>query len=265
MRTPRSLFSAMALVALAVPVSAAAQDSDEDLAKKLSNPVSSMISVPFQWNYDCCYGPSDGERVTLNIQPVIPVKLNDDWNLIVRTILPLVYQQPVAPGVDDAYGVSDVTQSFFFSPSTPHNGLTWAIGPAFLWPIGTDELGTQQWAAGPTGLVLKQDGKSTYGVLANHLWSYAGNDKRDEVSTTFVQPFYSYTTSSATTYGANLEASYDWEHKTWNVPMNLSVSQLYNLGGQRVQFGIGAKIYLVDEGDSPDWGVRATATFLFPE
>lgn len=250
---------------LAFALPASAQESDEDLAQKLSNPVASMISVPFQWNYDCCYGPSDGERLTLNIQPVVPVHLNDDWNLIVRTILPLVYQQPTAPGVGDAYGVSDVTQSFFFSPSTPQNGVTWAVGPVFLWPVGTDELGTRKWAAGPTGLVLKVDGKSTYGVLANHLWSYAGTDDRDDINSTFVQPFYSYTTASATTYGVNLEASYDWEHKTWNVPMNLTVSQLYNLGGQRVQFGIGAKLYLVDEGNAPDWGVRATATFLFPE
>jgi hypothetical protein len=262
LRTPTLVLAAMT-VAAALP--AAAQDSDEALAQKLSNPVASMISVPLQWNYDCCYGPSDGVRLTLNVQPVAPVHLNNDWNLIVRTILPLVYQQSVAPGVEESYGVSDITQSFFFSPSTPRNGVTWAVGPAFLWPVGTDELGTQKWAAGPTGLVLKVDGKSTYGLLANHLWSYAGADDRDDVSQTFVQPFYSYTTSTATTYGVNLEASYDWEHRTWNVPMNLSVSQLYTIGGQRVQFGIGAKLYLVEEGDSPDWGVRASATFLFPE
>lgn len=261
----RALSPLLAAISLIVPVSAVAQDSDEDLARKLSNPVSSMISVPLQWNYDCCYGPDDGERLTLHVQPVVPFKLNDDWNMIVRTIVPLVYQSSPAPGVENAYGVSDITQSFFFSPRQTSNGITWAVGPVFLWPTGTDELGTRKWGAGPTGLVLKQDGQATYGLLANHLWSYAGTDTRDDISTTFVQPFYSFTTRTATTYGVNLEASYDWTHRTWSVPANLTVSHLYNFGGQRVSLGIGAKLYLVDEGDAPDWGVRATATFLFPE
>jgi hypothetical protein len=255
----------LALVLAAHPLAVQAQDSDADLAKKLSNPVASMISVPVQWNYDCCYGPSDGERLTVNFQPVVPFKLNDDWNLIVRTIVPVVYQESPAPGVETAYGLSDVTQSFFFSPRETRNGITWAVGPAFLWPVGTDELGTQKWGAGPTGLVLKQDGHATYGVLANHIWSYAGEDSRDEVSSTFLQPFYSYTTADATTWGANLEASYDWTRQAWSVPANLTVSHLYKFGEQRVSLGVGVRLYLVDEGDSPDWGVRAVATFLFPE
>lgn len=255
----------LALVLAAQPQLGHAQESDADLAQKLSNPVSSMISVPLQWNYDCCYGPADGERLTLNVQPVVPFKLNDDWNLIVRTIVPVVYQEAPVPGVENTYGLSDVTQSFFFSPSKTVNGITWAVGPAFLWPIGTEELGTEKWGAGPTGLILKQDGQAMYGMLANHIWSYAGEESRDEVSQTFLQPFFSYTTADATTYGANVEASYDWTRGTWSVPANLTVSHLYKFGEQRVQLGIGLKLYLVDEGDSPDWGVRAVATFLFPE
>lgn len=247
------------------PYVAVAQESDADLAAKLSNPVSAMISVPVQWNYDCCYGPSDGERITVNLQPVIPVKLNDDWNVIIRTVVPLVYQQQTAPGTESAYGVSDVTQSFFFSPTQTSGGVTWAIGPVFLWPVGTDELGSRKWAAGPTGLILKKQGHATVGVLANHLWSYAGADDRDDLSRTFVQPFYSYTTASATTWGANIEAAYDWRNKAWSVPLNLTVSHLYNFGGQRVSLGVGARAYLVSEDDAPDWGLRATATFLFPE
>lgn len=252
------------LALLALPAAAGAQEGDAELAQKLSNPVASMISVPIQWNYDCCYGPADGERMTVNFQPVVPIPLKDDWNLIVRTIVPVVYQEPSAPGLDYAYGLSDITQSFFFSPKSS-GGLTWAVGPVFLWPVGTDELGTRKWAAGPTGLVLQQKGSSTFGLLANHLWSYAGTDERDDVSQTFIQPFYSYTTRDATTWGANLEASYDWTHKTWSVPANFTVSHLYNFGGQRVSLGVGARIYLVDEGDSPDWGLRAIATFLFPK
>ena len=254
----------LAVIAAASPQLAAAQESDEELAKKLSNPVASMISVPLQWNYDCCYGPDDGARLTLNVQPVVPVALNDDWNLIVRTIMPLVYQQSPAPGVEASYGLSDVTPSFFFSPQSK-DGLTWAVGPVFLWPVGTDEVGTEKWGAGPTALVLKQEGPNTFGILANHIWSYAGSDDRDDVNSTFLQPFYSHTTPAATTWGANLEASYDWVHGAWSVPANFTVSQLYSFGGQKVQLAVGAKIYLVHEDEAPSWGLRAVATFLFPK
>ncbi|GAA0637181.1 hypothetical protein [Brevundimonas lenta] len=265
---------AVAAAVIAAPFAAQAQEpetgehppgSDADLAAKLSNPVSSMISVPIQWNYDCCIGPNDGARMTVNVQPVIPVPLNDDWNLVVRTILPIVYQQSTAPGVPRTTGISDITQSFFFTPSHTRNGVTWAVGPVFLWPVGTEELGTQKWGAGPTGLLLKQDGGSTYGVLANHIWSYAGDDDRGDVSQTFLQPFFSYTTRGATTYGLNSEATYNWETRTWSVPINATISQLYKFGQQRVQVGAGARFYLTDEVGAPTWGLRANATFLFPQ
>lgn len=260
--------SAVAAVFVA-PCAAAAQEgehppgSDADLAQKLSNPVSSMTTVPLQWNYDCCYGTDDGARLTLNIQPVIPFKLKDDLNLIVRTILPVIYQQSPAPGVGSSSGVSDITQSFFFVPRTS-GGVTFGVGPVFLYPTGGEELGTEKWAAGPTALILKQDKGWTYGALVNHLWSFAGEDERDEVNQTFLQPFISYNTKAATTYSLNAESSYNWTTQTWSVPINASVSQLYTFGKQRVSVAAGAKFYLTDEVGAPDWGLRVTATFLFP-
>lgn len=254
----------LACALLVGPGVAAAQESEEELAKKLSNPVSSMISVPLQWNYDCCYGPNDGQRLTLNVQPVVPFRLSDDWNLIVRTIMPIVYQGSPAPGVGAQSGVSDITQSFFFAPEAK-DGLTWAVGPVFLWPVGTEELGTQKWGAGPTALVLKQDGPASFGLLANHIWSYAGDEDRDDVNQTFLQPFYSYTTKSATTYGLNLESTYNWETKTWSIPLNMTITKVYKFGEQRVSIGAGARVHLEDEPGAPEWGLRAIATFLFPD
>lgn len=267
-RLGQALLAAAALVLAAlVHAPARAQDSDAELAKKLSNPVASLISVPLQLNYDCCYGPEDGGRYTLNVQPVIPLSLNDDWNLIIRTIVPIVKTEHAAPGDDTALGLSDVTQSFFFSPKGGHDGLTWAVGPAILWPTGEADLGAKKWGAGPTALVLKQEHGFTYGVLANHIWSFAdaGGHDRPDVSTTFVQPFFSYTNTHATTWGVNAETSYNWKTEGWTVPINLSVSHLYKFGNQRVSLGAGARGYAAQPGVGPEWGLRLVATFLYPE
>ncbi|EAV44572.1 hypothetical protein SIAM614_06828 [Roseibium aggregatum IAM 12614] len=188
---------------------------DADLAKKLSNPVASLISVPFQWNYDHGFGPSDGDKVTLNIQAVIPISLNEHCNLISRTIVPVVWQDDIAGNSGTQFGLSDTTQSFFFSPKEPTAGeIIWGLGPVLLLPTGTDDLlSTRKWGAGPTGVVLRQSGPWTYGALANHVWSYAGDGNRSDVNSTFLQPFLSYTTKDAWTFTLNSETTYDWTSK----------------------------------------------------
>jgi hypothetical protein len=253
-------------VLVASPSFARAQDNDAELAKKLNNPVSSLISVPLQLNYDCCFGPDEGERYTLNIQPVMPFKLSDNWNLIVRTILPVTYQAETSPQAGDASGLGDITQSFFFSPPSSAGGVTWAVGPAFLWPTGESELGTKKWGAGPTVLILKQTQGWTYGMLANHIWSYAdlGDNDRGDVSSTFVQPFVSWTNTQHTTVGLNAESSYNWQTRAWTIPVNMTVSHLYKFGDQRVQLAGGIRFYAAREDFGPDWGLRFTTTFLFP-
>jgi hypothetical protein len=239
---------------------------EADLAQQLANPVASLISVPFQANWDFGIGVNEATRFTLNVQPVIPVSISDDWNLIIRTIIPVIDAPSPAPGIDDASGLGDTVQSFFFSPKTPLNGWILAAGPVALWPTATNTLlGSEQFGMGPTGLALKQTGPWTYGILANHIWSFAGDDSRDSVNATFLQPFCSYITKTKTTFTVNLESTYDWTHEQWSVPVNVIVAQLFKVAGQPMQAFVGARYYLEGPTGGPEWGIRAGLTLLFPQ
>ncbi|TIM64951.1 MAG: transporter, partial [Mesorhizobium sp.] len=220
----RVLWSTLAISAFASGSPASAQDAD--LAKQLSNPIASLISVPFQFNYDEGFGPNDGEKATLNIQPVIPVSLNADWTMISRTILPVIWQNDVAGPSGEQFGLGDITQSLFFSPKNPGpSGIVWGVGPVFLVPTATDDLlGGGKWGAGPTAVVLKQYGGWTVGALANHIWSFAGDGDRSDIISTFLQPFVSYTTKDAWTFTLNTENTYNWEAEEWSVPVNFQVA-----------------------------------------
>ena len=242
-------------------------ESDVDLAKKLSNPVASMISVPFQFNWDTGIGPKDADRVVLNVQPVFPFPLNEDWNLISRTILQISYLDSTADGVDSAFGLGDTVQSFFFSPKEPTtSGWITGVGPVLLLPTATeDAFKSKQWGLGPTAVALRQHDGWTYGGLANHIWGVNNPSDREKISATFLQPFVSYTTPNAVTFLATTESTYDWKAEQWTVPIIAAVSKLTSIGDQKVSFQIGGRYYADAPEGGPDWGLRFTATFLFPK
>jgi len=245
----------------------AAAVSQESLAKDLANPVAALISVPFQLNYDQDIGAArGGDRWLLNIQPVLPVDLNPEWNLISRTILPVIWQDDIYPGAGSQSGIGDIVQSVFFSPKAPTaGGWIWGAGPVFLLPTGSDDLLTfDKWGAGPTGVALKQDGPWTYGLLANHIWSFGGSGDQD-VNATFVQPFVSYTTPTAWSYTLQTESTYDWENTQWAVPISGVVSKVTKVGDHLVSFAGGVR-YWADgpEGGPHGWGLRLVVTLLFP-
>jgi hypothetical protein len=200
---------------------------------------------------------------------VIPISLNQEWNVISRTIVPLIDQEDILPGgAADESGVGDVVQSLFFSPRKPTaSGWIWGAGPVFLLPTASDDrLGAEKWGIGPTAVALKQERGWTYGGLVNHIWSVAGDDSRADISGTFLQPFLAFTTKTYTTIGANVESTYDWKAEEWSIPLHLTVSQLLKIGAQPISVQVGARHWLDSPPNGPQGtGYRVVVSFLFPK
>jgi len=247
----------------------AQRSGDAELAQELSNPLADLMTIPIQMNYDRGIGPlGDGWKLQTNIQPVIPFDLNEDWNLNSRTIVPVIYQDDIFPGAGSQFGLGDINLSLFFSPRKPTSGgLIWGIGPVLLFPTATDSLlGAKQWGAGPAAVALTMRGPWTVGMLANHLWSYAGDSDRQDISNTFLQPFAAYTWPSAWTVSLQSESTYNWETEQWSVPVNVAVSKLVKWGKLPVSLQAGVGYWA----ESPDAGpegfrFRLQANFVLPK
>ena len=241
---------------------------EEELAKKLSNPLASLISIPFDIDYDSDIGPTDsGDRLSLTIKPVIPFSLNDDWNLITRTIIPIVDQEDIFPGAGSQSGLGDIFPSLWLSPAQPTSrGLVWGVGAAILLPTASDDLlGADTWALGPTVVGLRQVGPWTYGFLGNHIWDVE-SDSSTEINSTFLQPFLSYNTPAAITLTINSESTYDWEAEEWSVPINFFVSKVANIGGKPIQFKGGLRYWADSSPTSPEGlGAKLAVVFLLPK
>jgi len=242
------------------------ETSTEHLAKQLQNPVATLVSVPFQNNFEYGLGAAEnGTRYTLKFQPVIPKPFNSDWNLVTRPIITYLNQQNVFGATSQA-GLGDAQLQLFFSPKAPRSdGLIWGIGPVFLLPLAGDPLlGTEKWGIGPSAVCLKQSGGWTTGILANHLWSVAGNSARNNISLTYLQPFASHSSKMGTTFAFSSESSYSWLNGQTTIPLICGVSQILPIYGQLTSFGVSGIYHLQSPTNISKWGARATITLLFP-
>jgi len=263
--------TAVVLAAAIVPAAPAnAEMSATELAKLAQNPVGNLISVPFQNNTNFNYGPLENTQNILNIQPVYPIHVSDEWNIITRTIFPLLWQPELYPGQGSTFGLSDTQFSAFLSPAQP-KGLIWGVGGIAQLPTNTsDVLGNDRWGLGPTAVILKIEHGSpwVYGVLANNIWSVSGSNSSPPINQMLVQPFLNYNfksgayLTSAPIITANWQADSD---DTWTVPLGGGVGKIFHLGKLPVNTQLGGYYNVVHPDDGANWQLRLQVQFMFPK
>jgi len=262
----RTTLKTLSLATLLLPAFVSAQ-STEELAKAAQNPIANMISLPFQNNTNLNIGPDDSTQNILNIQPVYPFSLNDDWNVITRTIVPVTSNPSFLTGDGRVNGIGDTTFTAFFSPK--NSDITWGVGPVFVMPTASnDALGSDKWSAGLSAVALAMPGRWVVGGVVSNVWSFAGaGDNRINFFT--LQPFINYNfdagwyVTTAPIITANWEA--DSDHK-WTVPLGGGVGKIFKIGQQPIN----AQLSLYNNVITPDdfgaqWQVRAQIQFLFPK
>jgi hypothetical protein len=262
MRAVSRILCLVAVSLLVIAYDAVAQSADE-LARQTQNPVASLISVPFQANWDVGVGTREAVGTTFNIQPVAPFPLTKSVNVIARVIMPLV-SNPTDDGLR-INGMSDTLATAFLSPA--HTGtVIWGAGPVLLLPTATNNvLGSEQVGFGPSIVALVQPGKWTTGILWNQVWSLDGPPDRTEVNRGFFQPFVNYNLPDGIAVGGSIEATANWdEDEVWNSSLVFTFSKVTVLGKRPVNFVVGAGPQIASPTGGADWRLRIQANFLFP-
>ena len=248
-----------------------AELSSEELAKLAQNPIGNLISLPFQNNTNFNVGPMNGTQDILNIQPVVPISVNPDWNIITRTILPLIWQPEFVPGQGRQFGLGDLTLSAFLSPSQPGpGGLIWGAGPIIQMPTDTNDLGNKNWGLGPTAVVLRLEKGSpwVYGVLVNNVWSLSSSERGGAYNNFLVQPFINYNLPGGTYFTSAPIITADWKadsSERWTVPLGFGVGHIFHFGKLPVNSQIGAYYNVVHPDNAANWQLRIQVQLMFPK
>ncbi len=243
--------------------------SDEELAKLAQNPVGNLISVPFQNNANLNYGPQKQTQDILNIQPVIPIDFSPDWNIITRTIVPLISQPTFTPDGARTYGIGPTQFSAFLSPANP-NGWIWGVGAIAQIPTESQiELGSDRWGAGPTAVVLhlSKGDPWVYGVLVNNVWSVS-NGPGGSYNNFLMQPFLNFNFPSSTYLTTSPIMTANWQakgHDVWTVPIGGGIGHIFHLGKLPLNTQAAAYYNVVTPTYGPNWQIRLQAQVMFPK
>jgi hypothetical protein len=260
----------------ATNVGVRAQQSTEDLAAAAQNPVAAMYSLPFQNNIYGGAGPThDATANVLNIQPVLPFTVGD-WNIISRTIAPLIYLASLATGPSEIteqslfsgshFGLGDINQTFYFSPAKATE-LIWGIGPSFNLPTATaTSLGSAKFSVGPAAVALVMPKPWVVGILARQLWSVAGPSNRPDVSQFLMQPFVNYNMEEGWYLVSSPIITANWlaPSNKWAVPIGAGIGKIFRIAEQPMNASLQAFDYVQSPTGGPRWAVRAQLQFLFP-
>jgi hypothetical protein len=250
-----------------------AATNTDALRKAAQNPVASLISVPVQNNNNAGIIPGDRTQDVLNIQPVIPVKVNDNWNLIIRWITPIIYQPLPAPSPLPQIGISglgDMQPTFLLSPRKPHK-IIWGAGPIFQLPTATSRFtGQGKLAIGPNVVVLAMPGNFVLGVLVNNIWSVAGGGSRPNINQMLLQYFVNYNMKKGWYLTTQPILTANWKTpahsgSVWTAPFGGGVGRIMKLGFQPVNINVQVYGNAVHPPGASPWGVRATFALLFPK
>jgi hypothetical protein len=269
-RIPAAPRLAVATALVLVAITAQAEMSATELAKLAQNPVGNLISVPFQNNTNFNVGPYNGTQNILNIQPVIPIEVNKEWNIITRTIVPVISQPQLAPTTDRTNGIGDTVFSAFLSPAQPH-GLIWGVGPVVQLPTNTsDELGNKNWGLGPTFVVLKLEHGNpwVYGVLANNIWSLSSSKQGGSYNNGLIQPFVNYNFAGGFYLVSGPILTVDWKADSgqqWTVPLGGGIGKIFHLGKLPVNTTLQAYYNVVHPDNGANWQLRAQVQLMFPK
>ena len=261
---------AAALCGLAA-AGARAELSAEELAKIAQNPVGAMVSVPLQNNTNFNVGPLDGTQNILNIQPVVPFTLNNEWNLITRYILPLIWQPGFTPEQGTTFGLGDMQISGMASPSQPTaDGVIWGVGAIAQLPTDTQGLGNKNWGLGPQAVVLRMEKGSpwVYGALVNNVWSLSGNQRGGRYNNFLIQPFVNYNFPGGTYVNSVPIITANWEapsDQRWTVPLGLGVGHIFHFGKLPVNMQLGGYYNVVHPDDGANWQLRFQLQLMFPK
>ena len=264
------LTAILVIAAMMAGSPAHAEMSAEELAKLAQNPVGNLISVPFQNNTNLNFGPQKGTQNVLNIQPVIPISISADWNIITRTIVPVISMPALSSDVGSTNGIGDTVFTAFLSPAVP-GAWIWGVGPVVQLPTDTtEELGNKNWGLGPSFVVLHLEKGSpwVYGVLVNNVWSLTSDQRGGAYNNGLIQPFINYNFEGGLYLTTSPVLTVDWmadSGQQWTVPIGGGIGKIFHFGKLPVNTSLAAYYNVVKPDFGPNWQIRAQVQFMFPK